>query len=65
MNATAKQFIIYEKPTDSGRPRSGLQRKEHLSIRMEPRHKDLIIKRFGSIQKWIDFLISKLDDKTA
>lgn len=59
----SKKFVIYKKPIDVGRPRLGLERKENATIRIEPRYKNLISKKFGSIQKWIDSIISKLETK--
>lgn len=56
-----KDFIIYKKPDNTGRPRQGEQIKEHLSIRIEPRHKELIIKKFGKVQTWIDYNINLLE----
>jgi hypothetical protein len=56
-----KKFIIYKKPIDTGRPRQGKQIKEHTSIRLEARHKEMIIKKFGKIQVWIDYNIQLLE----
>jgi hypothetical protein len=56
-----KKFIIYKKPENSGRPRIGKEPREHCSIRMEPRFKNAIIKKYGSVQKWIDSLLTSKD----
>jgi hypothetical protein len=45
-----------------GRPRRGKQIKEHVSIRLEPSVKKRLAKDYGSIQGWIDFILSH--DKT-
>lgn len=39
------------------RPRKGQQPRKHRSIRLEDRHFDAIIKRYGSLQAWIDAMI--------
>ena len=43
-----------------GKPRQGKQTKKVCSIRLEPRLKNKIIKKFGSLQKAIDYFIKNL-----
>ena len=43
-----------------GRPRNGKELKNVCSIRMENKIKTLIIKNFGSVQKWIDGIINEI-----
>ena len=43
-----------------GRPRGGKEVKAVCSIRLEPKVKASIIKKFGSLQKFIDNAIEKL-----
>jgi hypothetical protein len=57
--STAKKFITYEKPDNTGRPRDGVEKKESSSIRLEPRFKKRIVERFGSVQKFLDFMVRK------
>ena len=42
-----------------GRPRKGLKVSEVTSIRLEPSDKKDLIRRFGSIQRWVDWLLNK------
>lgn len=43
-----------------GRPRKGKQKKEHVSIRLEPRDKKLLIKAYGSIQRFVDYYLNQI-----
>jgi hypothetical protein len=38
----------------AGRPKKGKQNREHVSIRLEPKDKALIIKTHDSVQGWVD-----------
>ena len=40
-----------------GRPRKGKQATEVVSIRMEPKIKAFLKKKYGSIQKWADSFV--------
>jgi len=42
--------------------RKGKEVRETTSIRLEPSQKELIIKVFGSLQKWIDHCIKILNE---
>jgi|LakMenEpi03Aug12_release.lakeMendotaPanAssembly.Ray.scaffolds.fasta_scaffold1318279_2 hypothetical protein len=41
--------------------RKGSEVRRPMSIRLEPKQKDQIIKLFGSVQKWIDYCIEVLN----
>ena len=41
--------------------RKGSEVRQTMSIRLEPKQKDEIIKLFGSVQKWIDHCIEILN----
>jgi len=42
-----------------GRPKTDEENAEVSSIRLTPTQKLMIIKRFGSLQKWINKMVSK------
>lgn len=44
-----------------GRPKLGKQNRIHCSIRIEPRWKQYLTKKCGSLQKWVDEEIDRLD----
>ena len=44
--------------TGLGRPRDGKEVKKSYSIRLEPKIKEKICKKYGSIQKFIDGIIN-------
>jgi len=41
-----------------GRPKQGKTKKEQCSIRLEPKQKQLLIKKYGSVQGGIDEILS-------
>lgn len=49
------------------KPRQGSQVKEHQSIRLEPKVKAELKKKFGSVQAGIDFALNKIiqDEKSG
>jgi hypothetical protein len=41
--------------------RKGSEVRQPMSIRLEPKQKDEIVKLFGSVQKWVDHCIEVLN----
>lgn len=42
--------------------RKGSEVRQTMSIRLEPKQKEEIVKLFGSVQKWIDYCIEILNN---
>ena len=44
-----------------GRPRKGIEVRQTMSIRLEPKDKKRLTKHFGSVQKALDFMVDSLN----
>ena len=58
---TAKKNLNQPASFNMPAKRKGSEVRQPMSIRLEPKQKDEIIKLFGSVQKWIDHCIAVLN----
>jgi hypothetical protein len=47
------------------KPRQGSQVKEHQSIRLEPKVKEELRRKFGSVQAGIDFALKTIEEQKS
>lgn len=52
-------FEMTTKKPRRGRPPQGKERKVTRSIRLEPTKRDLIERKHGTVQKWVDFHVER------